>query len=150
MVRSRSRGVFTVLKTPRLTLKILQFEQIPESSSGLPLHLSHIFRCTFLVIQNLNAEALLRLSQWSFRSCAGVSAALVSLSIHLQMIHLQSQGKIPICLMFVFSSSCSYSESSLSSVAGASTMTTTHIPLSHFCSRFTFRTNGTSFLVTPT
>lgn len=44
------------LKTPRLTLKILQFEQIPESSSGLPLHLSHIFRCTFLVIQNLNPE----------------------------------------------------------------------------------------------
>lgn len=93
------------LKTPRLTLKILQFEQIPESSSSLPLHLSHIFKCTFLVIQNLNPEAPLRLSQWSFRTCTGVSAALVSLSIHLQMIHLQSQGKknnrLDVCFLLI-------------------------------------------------
>lgn len=125
------------LKTARPMLKILHFEEIPQSSSSPPLHLSHVFRFTFSPafwwIQNI----------FSVSAAEAFTAAQVSRwprsSIH-PFLHGLSvlSGKKNISWTFIsppVSTSITPVTAAqnplLSSVAGASPINATPMPLVH-------------------
>lgn len=93
MVHLRSRGVFTVLKNLQTDAKNTPFwtdSRIFLRLTSAPLPRLQILFLFDSMPKNPENLLCLQWSHWSFHSCRGVSVALMTLSIHLQMNYLQS------------------------------------------------------------